>query len=95
MIQRPSLTGIPLKGVDANGNVMEQQLSSYKNPWDDPYSDFAKYYSAREQGMIKSDVDLASVSAAVNLVSYRNLDEWCYVEEFDKTTLTQVYYILY
>ncbi|XP_028409597.1 sperm-associated antigen 17-like isoform X2 [Dendronephthya gigantea] len=90
LLKKYTFEGIPLKSVDGNGNVVEQRLSSYKNPWDDPYSDFMKYNSAREQGMIKSDVDPASVSAAVNLVSYRNLNEWCYVEEFDQNTFTQV-----
>jgi hypothetical protein len=70
---------------------LDKKFSSYNNPWDDPYSDFSKYFNARDQGMINDDVkDLGSVSAAVRLVSFRNLDDWCYVEEFDRTTFTQV-----
>ena len=83
---------MPLKSVDATGGVVEPKELKfpYNIPCDDPYSDFSKYFSARDQGMISDDVDLASVSAAVPLVSFRNLDDWCYVEEFDKTTFTQV-----
>jgi hypothetical protein len=82
--------GLPLKSAEASGDVIEPQLSSCNNPWDDPYSDFDQYFNAREQGTVNGDVDLASISAAVSLVSFRNLDDWCYVEEFDKTTFTQV-----
>ena len=90
-------TGMPLKSVEATGDIVEPQqtnkeLSSYMNPWDDPYSDFSKYFSAHADGTINSDVDLASVSAAVRLVSFRNLDDWCYVEEFDRNTFTQVHF---
>lgn len=83
---------MPLKSVDATGGVVEPKELKfpYNIPCDDPYSDFSKYFSARDQGMISDGVDLASVSAAVPLVSFRNLDDWCYVEEFDKTTFTQV-----
>ena len=90
-------TGMPLKSVEATGDIVEPQqtnkeFSSYMNPWDDPYSDFSKYFSAHADGTINSDVDLASVSAAVRLVSFRNLDDWCYVEEFDRNTFTQVHF---
>ena len=96
MIKRNFLyIGLPLKSVETNGDViephvLEKEISSYNNPWDDPYSNFDKYFNARGQGMISGDVDLASVSAAAHLVSFRNLDDWCYVEEFDRTTFTQV-----
>jgi hypothetical protein len=96
MCQRNFLyIGLPLKSAEASGDVIEPQqlekrLSFCNNPWDDPYSDFDQYLNAREQGMVNGDVDLASISAAVSLVSFRNLDDWCYVEEFDKTTFTQV-----
>ena len=89
---------MPLKSVEATGGVVEPQeldkkFSSYSIPCDDPYSDFSKYFKARDQGTVNDDVDLASVSAAVPLVSFRNLDDWCYVEEFDKTTFTQVNFL--
>ncbi|CAB4022723.1 Hypothetical predicted protein [Paramuricea clavata] len=96
LLKKYTFEGIPLKSVEATGNIVEPQqldkkFSSYNNPWDDPYSDFSKYFNARDQGMINDDVkDLGSVSAAVRLVSFRNLDDWCYVEEFDRTTFTQV-----
>ena len=81
--------------MNAIGDVVEPQeltekFSSYNNPWDDPYSDFSKYCKARDQGLITDDVDLSCVSAAVNLVSFYNVDDWCFIEEFDNTTFTQV-----
>lgn len=77
-------------GDIVEAEVVDSKFSCYKNPWDDPYSDLSKYYNARAKGVINDDTALSSVSAAVDLVSFRNLDDWCYVEEFDKTIFTQV-----
>lgn len=90
---------MPLKSVDDNGNILElfeldQTFSSYRNPWGDPYSDLSKYFSAQSEAQINEGVDLSTVSAAVDLVSFRNLDDWCYTEQFDKRTLAQVSHVL-
>ena len=89
------LLGMPLKSVDWCGNIREpceldERFFSYENPWDDPYSDLSKYFSALNKGKRIEEMDVDRVSAAVDLVSFRNIDDWCYVEQFDKNTLTQV-----
>ena len=89
------LLGMPLKSVDWRGDIREpseldERFFSYENPWDDPYSDLSKYFSVLNKDKRIEEVDIDRVSAAVDLVSFRNIDDWCYVEQFDKNTLTQV-----
>ena len=87
---------MPLKSVDNHGNILEpwqldQLFSSYQNPWDDPYSDLTQYFNMINKRNERDDESvLCDVSAAVNLVSFRNMDDWCYSENFDSHTLAQV-----
>lgn len=62
-------------GEIVNPSELDEAFKFYFNPWDYPYNQLNTF---------KTD----SLSGTIG--SFRNLDDWCFVEHFDQKTLLQV-----
>lgn len=84
--------GMLLKVANHNGNIVDlrdvdESFKLYSNLWDHPYSKLSEFQALRFP-----DDDLEKVKPASDsfpLTTFRNLDEWCFVEHFDQKTMIQ------
>lgn len=69
-----------LKTPSESGKIIhpseiDETLKYYSNPWDYPYDQLCNF---------RTD----SLSGTISF--FRNMDDWCFAEHFDKNTLLQV-----
>ena len=86
--------GMLLKAVSQNWDIVDlrdvdESFKSYSNLWDHPYSKLSEFQALRFPCDDSEKVKLASDISSSPLGSFRNLDEWCFVEHFDHKTMIQ------
>ena len=86
--------GMLLKNVFQNGEVVDLRevddaFLFYANLWDHPYSKLSEFQRVRFPSEGEEKVKVADEFNSSPLASFRNLDEWCFVEHFDRKTLIQ------
>ncbi|XP_078373230.1 sperm-associated antigen 17-like isoform X2 [Oculina patagonica] len=87
--------GMLLKVVGQSGDVVDlkdvdESFKIYSNLWDHPYSKLSEFQALRFPADDSEKVKLASDINSSPLASFRNLDEWFFVEHFDHKTMIQV-----
>lgn len=94
-LKQYAFEGMLLKSVNDNGDIinpmeLDEAFKSYCNPWDYPYSKLEDFMEVKfcsdESGKLK----ISEIESNSPLTSFRNLDDWCFMEHFDRTTLLQV-----
>ena len=86
--------GMLLKVTNQDGDIVDlrdvdESFKLYSNPWDHPYSKLSEFQASR---FPTDDLEKLKLTSDVNsspLTSYRNLDEWCFVEHFDRKSTIQ------
>lgn len=103
ILKQFAFEGMLLKVADHNGDVVDleevdESFKFYSNLWDHPYSKLSEFQALR---FLNEDLEIKKLANdSVLLTSFRNLDEWCFVEHFDPKTMIQVsvgydqYYII-
>ena len=86
--------GMLLKTVAQNGEIqdlreVDDAFKSYANLWDHPYSRLSEFQRVRFPSDEQEKVKFADELNSSPLASFRNLDDWCFVENFDRKTLIQ------
>lgn len=86
--------GMLMKVVSQSGDVVDlrdvdESFKIYSNLWDHPYSKLSEFQALRFPADDSEKVKLASDINSSPLASFRNLDEWCFVEHFDHKTMIQ------
>ena len=87
--------GMLLKVANENGDIVDprevdEAFKFYANLWDHPYSKLSEFEALRFPNDDPENMKLASDFGSSPLASFRNLDEWCFVEHFDHKTMIQV-----
>ena len=87
--------GMLLKVANQNGDIVDlrevdESFKFYANLWDHPYSKLSEFQALRFPSDDSDKVKLLSDFDSSPLASFRNLDEWCFVEYFDNKTMIQV-----
>lgn len=83
--------GMLLKVADENGDIVDLRkvddcFKFYSNLWDHPYSKLSEFQELRFPG---DNTEKAVLTDTSPLSSFRNLDDWCFVEHFDNKTMIQ------
>ena len=83
--------GMLLKVASDNGEIVDlrdvdESFKFYTNLWDHPYSKLSEFQALR---FPSDDTEKVKLTSSSPLSSFRNLDEWCFVEHFDGKTMTQ------
>lgn len=87
--------GMLLKIANQNGDIVDlrevdESFKLYSNLWDHPYSKLSEFQELRFPSDDDSEkVKLGKDISSSPLASFRNLDEWCFVEHFDHKTMIQ------
>ena len=84
--------GMLLKVADENGDIVDLKevddcFKFHSNLWDHPYSKLSEFQELRFPG---DNTEKAFLTDTSPLSSFRNLDDWCFVEHFDNKTMIQV-----
>ena len=87
-LKQYAFEGMLLKTASEYGDVVEPReldnaFELYSNPWDYPYNKLNEF----QAGTLQSKEGTLSPGT---VASFRNLDDWCFVEHFDQKTLLQV-----
>ncbi|XP_068698646.1 sperm-associated antigen 17-like [Montipora foliosa] len=87
--------GMLLKAANESGDIVDlrevdELFAFYANLWDHPYSKLGEFQALRFPNNREEKVELENSFHSSPLASFRNLDEWCFVEHFDHKTLIQV-----
>ena len=86
--------GMLLKAANESGEIVDlrevdELFAFYANLWDHPYSKLGEFQALRFPNNREEKVELENSFDSSPLASFRNLDEWCFVEHFDHKTLIQ------
>ena len=90
-LKQYTFEGMLLKITDGDGEIVDppaidEAFEAYTNPWDYPYNDLGDFQRWKASC---AETDTSKMADSV-LATFRNLDEWCFVEHFDQKTLLQV-----
>lgn len=86
--------GMLLKVANENGDIVDlrevdESFKFYSNLWDHPYSKLSEFQALRFPNDDSGKVKLGSEFDSSPLASFRNLDDWYFVEHFDHKTMIQ------
>ncbi|EDO27462.1 predicted protein [Nematostella vectensis] len=95
-LKQYAFEGMLLKVANEEGEIidprhLDEAFLSYSNPWDYPYTRLEEFrkvkFCSDDSGQLKIS---ALDSSETPLTSFRNLDDWCFMEHLDHNTLLQV-----
>lgn len=89
-----ALEGMLLKVANQNGDIvdlrdLDESFKFYANLWDHPYCKLNEFQSLRFPSDDPKKVNLGGDIDSSLLASFRNLDDWCFLEHYDQKTMIQ------